>query len=77
MTSIKSIKGKYHVTATEKKAIRSGLEQNLSRFGTSRKIYEVVSSNNNMVEVEIVTKCTDDYGRPYNHKQKVEVTYKN
>lgn len=75
MAAIKSIKGQFHVTATEKKAIKSGLEQNLSRFGTSRKIYQVLSSTEKTVQVEIITKCTDDWGRAYNQKEKVEVTY--
>ena len=75
MTTIKSIKGQFHVTATEKKAIKSGLNQNMNRFGTSKKIYQVLSINENLVQLEIITKCTDDWGRAYNDKQKIDVIY--
>lgn len=66
---------RFHVTATERKSIKQGINQGFKKFGTSRKMYEVVyeALDLGFLEVEISTKTTDDWGRAQIRKDIVEV----
>jgi hypothetical protein len=58
-----------HITATERKTIKAGMQQGLLHFGTSRKEYKAESiltvEGVTLFEVKILTKLNDDWGRPY------------
>ena len=69
---------RWNVTATERKAIKSGIEQGFKTFGTTRKTYEVVYELVDMgfMEVKITTKKIDDWGRELFDVSIVEVFLK-
>ena len=74
---IKSIKGKYHFTAHDKKAIKAGLAAGASSFKTPRKTYQI-SETENPLELKVVVSEyeKDGYGRSILHKQTGIITLK-
>jgi len=54
----------YHITASEKSAIKQGLQSGLTQFKTARKEYKVIREIGNMKDIEISCKETDFFNRP-------------
>lgn len=73
----KSKADRNHITATERKTIKAGMQQGLTHFRTSRKEYKAESivtiEGTTMFEVKILTSMTDDWGRPYTYTAIAEV----
>ncbi len=62
-----------YVTATERRHIRSLIDQGLSEGGTARKYYKVVDSGPDWLAVQVSTHERDDWGRPQTRKSMVTV----
>lgn len=72
---IVSIKGKYYTTATERKAIRAGIEAGYTKWKTARKQFEIVSDNGAMAIVRVTDREIDEYGRERLRTQDHVVTF--
>ena len=74
---IKSINGKYHFTATEKKYIKEGLAKGYTDFCSPRKNFQIKTTDNEkQLDVIITEWQSDDYGRKIKHTSKGTVTLK-
>lgn len=74
---IKSIQGKYHFTANDKKYIKQGLSGGYTNFCSPRKNFQINETDNDKeLEVIITEYRADDYGRKIKHTQKGIITLK-
>lgn len=69
---MKLIEGR-HITATDRKAIASGIANGWTTFHTKRKDYRVKVGEEGTYEVEIVSKERNDWGKLVNRCQRVTV----
>ena len=73
---VKSIQGRYHTTATEKRGIIAGLDANQTHWKVGRKIYQIIQDDGASMVIRITDKEKNDYGVPVEKHQDHIVTFK-